>query len=197
MSLIDSSYFIGPLTIAQLGDPIVLKNLNRFIQINEDEFMGAVLGYELYDAMTTGLKVTTPDQKWLDLKKGSRFEQTTNFPGYFPRPSRDWYLKSDRMNNWVGFSNPKYQSPLAGYVYFQYMEDLRTQATGSGIVKAKGAMADTGVDYRKMLKAWNAMAKDIYILWLFLAAKGTTVYAEYDYQKISFGRFNPRNMLGL
>jgi hypothetical protein len=48
MSLIDTSYFIGPLTVAQLGQQSVQNNLNLFISRAEPQFLEAALGYDLW-----------------------------------------------------------------------------------------------------------------------------------------------------
>ena len=46
--LIDSSYFLGPLTIAQLGQQSVIDDLNNFIDRFEPVIMEAALGYDFY-----------------------------------------------------------------------------------------------------------------------------------------------------
>ncbi len=198
MSFIDSSYFIGSVTVAQLGQSSVVTDLEQIIKEHEESFLSDVLGYELYDAMIEGLDTATPDQKWLDLRDGAKFVTTTNFPGYFPFWTRtNWFLNSVRRTRWVGFQTTDFLSPLTAYCYYRYMEHLRTQPTGVGIVKATAGASAGGVDQGKMVKAWNQMSKDIVSLWLFLAAKGTEVYAEYDTTKIAFFKYEPINPFGL
>lgn len=74
--LINESYFIGPLTIAQLGQQDVVDHLNVFINTMEPEILRAALGYDLYEALIAGIDVgsdETIDEKWLNLLNGSPF----------------------------------------------------------------------------------------------------------------------------
>ena len=198
MSLIDTSYFVGPLTVAQLGQTSVENALQLCIDQNEPEFLQAVLGYELYDAFSAG--VTASDPNYLNIKNGLGFVSTTNFPGYLPMwVYRNWYMNSKRKVQWVGFtpSTTPYQSPIAAYVYFKYMRDLISQSTGVGIVQAQPENATAGVGQRKMVDAWNRMASDIAGLWLYMSALGTDVFPAYDITKIDFFRFTPINMFNI
>lgn len=294
MSLITPSYFIGPLTIAQLGQPSVNNDLITQINLYEPELLIAALGYELYDDFSSGLAASVIDQKWIDLRDGIVFNLTTNFPGWFPSYFYNfWRMNQTRKVKWVGFSsssnftqdsntddplvfiagsgagNPvsgtntftstklagakftierrgfgtmirdtdyslsnnnqtitllkagdKFNpneifiihftkvvnagtpsgsgiSPLAGYVYFKYMRNLITQASGSGIVKSDAQNATTSVSDLKMRDAWNQMIDNLAILWFFLAAQGTNVYASYNYLNIDFVKFQKINMFNL
>ena len=74
--LIDSSYFLGPLTIAQLGQQPVIDDLNNFIDRYEPVIMEAALGYDFYQAFLTGLEVSSDEEiepRWLDLLNGVAF----------------------------------------------------------------------------------------------------------------------------
>jgi len=71
--LLNKSYFLGQLAIAQLGQKAVDDNLNVFINRFEPEILQAALGYDLYEAFMTGIDVGSDesiDQKWLDLMNG-------------------------------------------------------------------------------------------------------------------------------
>lgn len=79
MSLIDTSYFAGPLTIAQLGQKAVDDSIKDFINLHEPDFLWAALGYEFYQNFLAGLLEDTVDQKWLDILQGVEF---TNLSSY-------------------------------------------------------------------------------------------------------------------
>ena len=82
MSLIDSTYFIGSLTIPQLGQPAVVDALNDFIQFQEPLFLQAALGYDLWEDFTNGLNEAIIDQKWLDLRDGVKFTPNGMWPPF-------------------------------------------------------------------------------------------------------------------
>lgn len=111
MSLIDQSYFIGSLTIAQLGQPAVLENLGAFINHIEPEILQAALGYELWEDFVDGLSQPSIDQKWLDLRDGVTFESTGLWPPFNwtnrtrQNPQETWFIPQTpfRRGRWVGF----------------------------------------------------------------------------------------------
>lgn len=66
--LIDATYFIGQLNIAQVDQETVRENLDVFITKYEAKFLTQLLGKTLYDAFLIGLDDPQPDQIWTDLK---------------------------------------------------------------------------------------------------------------------------------
>lgn len=74
MSLINSTYFIGDLTIAGLTRPEVSERLAVFISKYEDEFLRSVLGYPLYKSFLAGLSEDPVNQMWLDILEGKEYE---------------------------------------------------------------------------------------------------------------------------
>lgn len=306
MSLIDPSYFIGPLTIAQIGLPAVTNNLNLFINRAEPELLEAALGYDLWQDFITGLQQPVIDPKWLALRDGTTFKTVSSWPGWmwgFTWFNRYYWLNSRRNAHWAGFASPinftlsagalaqvnliagnpignptanvpnpvpgtkvytwsglanatfsierrqsgtmiqgidyalsnnnqtitllkvgdvfgngeifiikftqatqqgspssSYVSPIAGYVYYQWVRDQVTMNTGSGVVKNKNENADPANPSWKMADAWNQMAKDIFILWQYLESSfiaDPTVYANYDRTKIDYSFFCPVNTLNI
>lgn len=71
--IIDSSYFSGPLTLAQLGQQTVVESLDNYIQQYEPEYLERVLGYELSKSFIAGLQAAEIEQKWMDLLNGAEF----------------------------------------------------------------------------------------------------------------------------
>jgi hypothetical protein len=109
MSLINSSYFVGPLTIAQLGQPAVADNLNLFINRAEPQILEAALGYDLWQDMMEGLQQPVIDQKWLNLRDGVTFKAISSWPGWFwgfTWFNRYYWLNSQRSMHFPGFAAP-------------------------------------------------------------------------------------------
>lgn len=53
----------------------------------------------------------------------------------------------------------KKPSPIAGYVFFHYQQDLSIMATGAGDARSKNENSDRSPETYRMVKAWNLMAK--------------------------------------
>jgi hypothetical protein len=106
MSLIDSSYFIGPLTVAQLGQQSVQNNLNLFIARAEPQFLEAALGYDLWQDFITGLAQPVIDPRWLALLNGVQFKSVSNWP--------NWYMGFN-MYNWYYWLNSQRDMYFPGF----------------------------------------------------------------------------------
>src|ERR1700692_4402122 len=109
MSLIDSSYFIGPLTISQLGQPAVANNLNLFINRAEPQILEAALGYDLWQDFMTGLAQPVIAPQWLALRDGITFKSVSSWPGWywgFTWFNRYYWLNSQRAMHFSGFAAP-------------------------------------------------------------------------------------------
>lgn len=306
MSLIDPSYFIGPLTIAQIGQGAVTNNLNLFINRAEPELLEAALGYDLWQDFMTGLQQPVIDPKWLALRDGATFKTVSSWPGWmwgFTWFNRYYWLNSQRSVHWAGFASPinftvssgalaqvvliagnalgnptptvpnpvigtkvyawsglanatfsierrqsgtmiqgidyalsnnnqtitllkpgdlfgngeifiikfvqatqqgspssSYVSPIAGYVYYQWIRDQVSMNTGSGVVKNKNENSDNANPSWRVTDAWNQMAKDIFILWQYLEASfiaNPAMYPSYDRTKIDYAFFQPINIFNI
>lgn len=53
----------------------------------------------------------------------------------------------------------KKPSPIAGYVFFKYQQDLGIMATGAGDARSKNENSDRAPEVYRMVRAWNLMAK--------------------------------------
>lgn len=264
--LIDTSYFTGPLTIAQLGQKAVEDSLNTFINRFEPTIMEAALGYDFYQAFLAGLDVTSDEfieQRWLDLLNGVAFvnidsikkkfsgfaggENTQSIiavqrddlfiyagvtPGF---PVSGYTYTNNDLKNWNfelelfgagtfqpvvewnynpngGFilTDTSYQtqpgerwvlhftgkktvvvpsgsqnllSPLANFIYYEYMKDLASQNTGIGLVKSKGENSVSANVVRKPVDAFNDGVRQIRLFWELMQAdqqKTVKVYPEFD-----------------
>lgn len=267
--LIDSSYFVGPVTIAQLGQQSVVDDLNNFINRWEPIILEAALGYDFYQAFMDGLSVGSDeqiDQRWMDLLHGVTFTSLAGYkkrfvglaggqntqslvatqrddltiyagttPGFsigsnsFSIPGvlgwnyqieifgagtlnrgTDWNYTSTGASlsdpnyktqvgeRWIlHFTDKKVQtiqsgtqnlvSPLANFIYYEYMANLTTQATGSGIKKSSSENAENASPNKKLADAFNEGVKQISLLWEFLwldTQKPVPVYPEFEYRQV-------------
>lgn len=173
--LIDRSYFIGPLTIAQVEHKAVNDNLTVFINRHEPAVLQAALGYDLYSSFTDGLDVGSGEdieQLWIDLRDGKSFTNTSNQPRV-----------------WNGFANNTTKlSAHAGFIYWEYFDDLASQVSGVGMTQTDAENAKVVSPMPKMIKAWNSSLKQIEVLWEFLEANKET-YTDYNSSLINTGYF--------
>lgn len=306
MSLINSSYFIGPLTIAQLGQISVQDNLNLFINRAEPQLLEAALGYDLWQDFMTGLEQPVIDPKWLALRDGVTFKSVSSWPGWYWRFTwfnRYYWMNSRRSIHFPGFAAPisfttpaisvpqivliagnpagnptasvpnpvantssytwsglanatytierrgtgtmiigvdylltnnnqtitllkpgdvfgngeifilkftqsvmtgapssSYISPIAGYVYYNWVRDQQTMNTGAGVVKVKTENADRSNPSQRMADAWNQMALDIFKMWQYLESQwyiDPSVYPSYDRTMIDYAFFQPINIFNI
>lgn len=183
MNLLNSSYFFGPLALAQLGKQSVNDNLNDFISRFEPEVLQAALGYELASDFISGLIPGSDeaiDQKWLDLRDGIAFNNGAGI-----------------RRKWKGFANDtSKQSAIAPVIYVALLADSATAITGIGAVVSEGENAITSNPTVKMSSAWFTMYRDIQILWEFLRVNRTT-YMQFSYSQIDYCYFAPINQFGI
>lgn len=269
--LIDESYFVGPLTIAQLGQKAVVDDLKNYINRWEPVIMEAALGYDFYQAFLSGLAETTVAQRWLDLLNGVVFINqslikkrfvgfaggantqtivalpredlfiyggvTTGFPvgGYqytdatldgwnfevelfgagTLQPEVEWNYKTgggivltntayevQPDERWVihftgkkvglqtsSSASPNLFSPLAGFIYYEYMKGLFNQNTGVGIVKSESKNAEPASPAYKMADAYNDACRQINIFWEMMRVDqakqvADRTYPEFDYRQV-------------
>ena len=209
MSLIDSTFFNGPITVPQLGQASVANNLDIFINRFEPRMLQAALGYQLYLDFLDGLSQDVPDQKWINIRDGVVFTGSGMWPPFywqypFLSMYRNWFIPQNpvRKMEWIGFANQAniYSSPIAGYVYYEYMRDQITQFTGVGVVNTQSENAATVSAATKMKDAFNQMSKDIFFLWQMLEAdahSGSQQYTSYERLKINYAFFQPVNQYNI
>lgn len=188
--ILDKSYFIGPLVIAQLGQKEVVDNLNAFINRFEPEVLQAALGYDLYEAFKEGIDVGSDeeiDEKWNNILNGCVFTSTCG-----------------RKRKWVGLTGGVSEgskiaaqvSPLAAYVYSEIMRSDITQNSGVGLVKVDAENATAANPAFKFCDIVNQAARDIQILWDYLCTNQAE-YSEYDKCQIDHCYFHPVNPFGI
>lgn len=138
--LIDKTYFVGELHIAQLGNESVENVLNIFINKRENEYLRFALGYSFSKTAKEGMTAAEPESKWSDLKNGAEYTDAYGDLQY-----------------WPGFVNADKQSPLANYVYYWYMRDKASKTTEVAEVEDKRIFTTSVPPNLKQMRAWNEM----------------------------------------
>ena len=135
--IIDESYFINDIAIANTSGEAVEASLNSAIVKREKEALISVLGYELYELFIANPAV----QIYKDILDGKEF--SFEFCG------------KTVTRKWVGLANTEKISLLAYYTYFFYEKDRNEINTGVGFVKPKVENAVQENPRLKFVNAWN------------------------------------------
>jgi hypothetical protein len=178
MATIDTSYFYGELSIAQISQAEIAASLQIIIDSREDELLLKLLGYELYKAYKAGVIATT--QKYIDIRDGKEYTD-----------------RNGNLTKWVGLKfaiGTAKKSLIANYVYWHYLTDNASFTTGSG--EKKTDLAINVSPDMKMIRAWNEMVNWNIELHEFLMTK-ISDYPEYENVCIEKELFTYQNRFGL
>lgn len=158
--IIDSSYFINKLALPQVGNPEGLIAVNQFIQQYEPEFLQCALGYDLCKAFVDGIEDSLPEDRWAKLLLG------------------ETYILNGRNGEWTGFENDAKISPVANYVFYQFMDNKAVDfvLTGNVVSSTENNRTVNGMD--RMVDTWNRMADLNFKLFNFLKAN-KSLYPEW------------------
>lgn len=136
--IINSSYFTGKLNLPQTGNSEGSLIVQDFIDTYEPAYLKELMGYPLWKAFTEGIKGSPPyEQRWVNLLSGAE------------------YTVNDRSNMWLGLKTKP--SPIAAYVYYQFLEDQAQDTTLVGTAISKTTNAERANPVQKMVNAWNSM----------------------------------------
>ncbi len=160
--IIDSSYFINKLNLPQAGNTEGVTDVNNFIEQYEPEYLKCVLGLDLYNAFIDGVDGSgLPDeQRWIDLLEGVDFTY------------------KNCLYHWNGFKPDAKISPIANYVFYQYVDNKVTDFTLIGMVQSTTDNNRVVVSDDVLVNAWNRMVDMNKNLYRFLKVN-KTVYPEW------------------
>jgi hypothetical protein len=175
-TLIDYSYFEGVnLNLPQVADTPGRSIVQKFIDKYEPKFLQEALGYQLWKDYTIG---TQSDQKWLDLTVGKEF----TYSGY--------------LTKWNGFKPTTGKiSPIANYVYCQFMWDRNSDNNLVGVATPNLDNASRSDPSAKICEAWNEMVDMIMELKNFLNVNSDVYSWQYNWG--CKGIYNTINILSI
>ena len=156
MSIIDPTYF----TQGELKLPIDnIDDIQFFIDEHEPRILKNILGYNLYKDFITGLAVLpNPDQKWLDLRDGKEYTDTSDelqkYEGVF----------------WI----------IADYVFFMIASDKQSYTTDSGVTMGETDNAKKTHPRYKQAFAYNDMVDRVKFMNDFIIATNDAVADTYE-----------------
>lgn len=136
--IIDESYFINRIAIANTNNTSVEASLNAAILEYEKEALLSALGYELYELFIANPTV----QIYKDILDGKEF--SFEFCG------------KTVTRKWIGLANSEKDSLLAYYTYVNYEKDRNTFNSSVGFVTPKVENAEQSNPRLKYVNSWNA-----------------------------------------
>lgn len=141
-NLIDTSYFVNEISVAQVDYLPVATSLTEFITKYEPIYSSRVLGKQLYDDFIAGLAEPIIDQKWLNLRDGAAYTDGCG-----------------NLTEWTGFVNDEKTSPIAFYVYRQWLNNSAQTTTGAGQATIETENAVRANIVQKVIVIWNQMVE--------------------------------------
>lgn len=160
--LIDETYFTKRLNLPQRGNAEDLQDLLDFIEQYETEYLQCVLGLPLWEAFVAGTEGSgIPDARYQDLLHGANFTY------------------KNCTHKWTGFAPTSKISPIANYVYWQYVENKIDAVTLTGVTVSSTENNRTVAATDRLVDAWNRMIDMNISLYRFLKAN-KTVYPEWQ-----------------
>ena len=138
--IIDITYFIGSIEIANTEQPEVEDHINSVVDRVQRNVLLEALGHTLYAELYANYDTAVND-KWKKLVEGDDY--TVEVAG------------EDYTIHWNGLKNSEKLSMLAYFAYWEIMKELTQSASGIGLVNSKAENADKIDPRYKMTKAWN------------------------------------------
>lgn len=142
-NLIDTSYFIGEISLPGQVLTGTLADINPYIVKYEREALIQLLGYTLYKELKAEIDSVpqTYTDKWSRLVNGYEYEID--------------YLGDTYLVKWNGLINSDKVSLLAYYIYFKYVQFHVTHTSGFGELIQNAENASKISPSQKMVNAWN------------------------------------------
>lgn len=155
--IIDSTYFVNRLNLPQTGNSAGLAEVQDFIDQYEPEYLQCVLGYDLWQAFIAGIEGSgLPEQRWTDLLEGKEF------------------TKHNIVYKWNGFAPENKISPIANYVFYQFVDEREQDFTLVGNVKSTTENNRVVNATPRLVYTWNRMVDANRLLYNFLQVNKTT-----------------------
>lgn len=191
--LIGSSYFVGERNIPNTTYSDVTSRLANLVDNHERTFLIDLLGYELFTEFAAALKAsadTEPDERYLDILFGKDFTgqdgRLKRWDGLVMKTSdEDYKGKLDGVEFTIARPDVPTRSqplsPIADYVYCQWLKGQASQTGGIGEVVSLGQNSNRTSNRYKHSRAWNEMTEkvDLFYDWMI---QRYDVYPEFQVQ---------------
>jgi len=145
-NLIDATYFIGEIEIANANQGEISADLLHSITLYEKEVLTDLLGYAMYKDMQAAIAAAPAiplEAKWVALIEGEEFTYT---------PSNGVAV----VTKWEGLKGANKKSLVAYYIYFRHRTKRQSYNAGVGIeVEAATENAINSSLYVKLTEVWN------------------------------------------
>lgn len=139
--LIDTTYFIGEITLpgsALSGD---FADISTYIAKYEQQGLIDLLGYTLYKQLKVEIDAASYTTKWDRLVNGHEYDID--------------YLGDTHTVRWNGLVNTDKDSLLAYYIYYNYVHFHVTHTSGFGELLQSAENALKISPHQRLVNAWN------------------------------------------
>lgn len=171
--IIDSTYFFGEISIPNINQEPIEAYVDELIGSKEPVYLHEVLGYRLSKELLEAAESSSQDEKWVDLLKGKEYE----FNGV--------------LTKWQGLAPDSKVSPIAYYIFDQYIRLNESNTSGIGEVASNAENSTRIQPIAKTCVTWNTMVRMNWELYKFLTTY-KDVYG-FDYRCCNQSFFNTIN----
>lgn len=156
-SIISKAFFIGNIEIMNTDASDVSERLDLFINKYESKFLTELLGRETYKLFNAAITYNTPPTA-----------PTATSPFDALLAGQEFTDSDGELNKWGGFYNNELgdtylSSPIANYIYWNWMRESSTINSGVGVVEAKVENSTMVLPTELMARAWNEMVDQLWV----------------------------------
>lgn len=174
--------------VGQRDDLFIYGGITPGFAVNGNSYTDISLKDWNYSLEIFGAGTVEPGVVWDPISTGGIKLTDTNYQVQY---GEQWVIHFIGKKLQVVSSGASYNSPLAGFIYYEYMKDLATQNTGVGIVKSESENARPISPIKKMCYAYNDAVEQIRLFWEIMQADQNLPEVERVYPE-----FNPQQVIG-
>ena len=176
------------LIAAQRNDLFIYGGVTPGFPVNGNSYTDSSLKVWMFELEIFGAGTVEPGVIWNPKSTGGIQLTDSN---YKVQAEEQWVIHFTGKKLQIVSSGASYKSPLAGFIYYEYMKDLVTQPTGIGIVKSEGENSRVVSPIKKMCYAYNEAVEQIRLFWEMMQYDQNLPEVDRIYPE-----FNPQQVVG-
>lgn len=182
---------------AQRNDLFIYAGVTPGFSVGLPKYLDPSLSGWNFDLEMAAFGTLDPNADWFIINGGIALNPASVLY-HLTTFNERWVIHFTSRKTQVVSTGVSYRSPLAGFIYYEYMKDLAMQNTGIGMVKSQGENSTALSPIKPMCRAYNDAVEQIRLFWELMQydqnlAEADRIYPEFDPQQVVgyyYGRFN-------
>jgi len=180
---------------AQRNDLFIYAGVTPGFSVGNPTYLDSSLSGWNFDLELVGFGTLNPATDWIVIPGGISLNPASvvyHLTSYNER----WVIHFTSKKISIVSYGVNQNSPLAGFIYYEYMKDLATQVTGIGVVKSQSENSTMANPIKKMCQAYNDSVDQIQLFWEFMQADQqltNPIYPEFSPSQVigyNYGIYN-------